>query len=126
MLGSVRRVSLGIAAVLLGIAAVLAMLVAGPWVFHHYVDATGNVDVHDAASLPGTVHACGRDFRRANVAPMTFEQARQQGGVEPKLVDTVPFAPCPAGWCENGACDTVVFVRVGVDAIVPYELRGGP
>lgn len=108
------------------IAVALVVLLAGSWVFHHYVDATGNLDIHDAASLPETVHACGRDFGRSNLAPMTFDQARQWSGREPTLVDTVPFAPCPAGWRDGDASATVVWVRVGEDGIAPYALRGGP
>ncbi len=49
---------------------------------------------------------------------------------QPTLVDPLPFAPCPEGPCAVGLrgtpCDTVVFVRVGEEAYVTYDLVGGP
>ena len=86
----------------------------------------GARDIHDAASLPGSIHACGRTFRRSTGPASSHEAVRARTGAEPVLVDTVPFAPCPAGWCVGEACRTVVYVRVGEDALLAYELRGGP
>jgi hypothetical protein len=40
------------------------------------------------------------------------------------------FGPCPPGVCttvaESTQCHTVVYVRVGEDAYIDYELSGGP
>ncbi len=85
--------------------------------------------IHDAASLPARIHVSGRDWSKdALDRQVTLGQAGAMGGA-PSVVATGPFAPCPVGPCTpvaGGACDTVIFVRVGQDAYVDYSLVGGP
>jgi hypothetical protein len=84
--------------------------------------------IHDAAKLPDRVHACGRNYQGPGSA-RTIAAIRSDG-IEPVLVDTGILAPCPVGACTTVAtvsgCATVVYVRVGDDAYVAYELLGGP
>lgn len=87
--------------------------------------------IHDPASLPARIHVCGRDWSRGALdRRLTLGQARaMKVDGAPSVVAVGPFAPCPVGPCTavaGGACDTVVFVRVGQDAYVAYELVGGP
>ena len=102
-----------------------------PWFLHHWVARAGAFDIQDPASLPWRIAACGREWERPEVfVTTTLAAARERSGLEPAVVDIAPFAPCPDGPCtrSGGAapCATVVFVRVGQDAYVGFELIGGP
>lgn len=116
---------------ILVVVATIAFVALSASVIHRQVLALGASDIHDRASLPDHISVCGRDWtvdpsRRAT----TWAEAGTRFGVQPALVDPLPFAPCPAGPCTSSAhdapCDTVVLVRVGQDAYVSYELSGGP
>ena len=106
------------AAVLLPLIAVAVTVLQGP----------GATSIHSRFGLPERVHICGRDYR-GPVYEQTLAAIRADG-IEPVLVDTGLLAPCPAGACTNvaepTACATVVYVRIGEDAYVSYELLGGP
>ena len=87
--------------------------------------------IHDAATLPGQITVCGRDWSKDPLnRQFSRAQIQAQFGDEATVVDPGLVAPCPAGPCtlvgENGPCDTVVFVRVGEDACLDYALQGGP
>jgi hypothetical protein len=87
--------------------------------------------IHVPGSLPDHISVCGRGWTKDVLGrQVTFEQARtMKSGGDPSVVATGPFAPCPRGPCTataGGPCDTVVFVRVGEDAYIGYELSGGP
>ena len=88
----------------------------------------GATSIHSRFGLPDRVHVCGRDYR--GPARVQTLAAIRADGIEPVLVDTGFFAPCPVGACTAVAlptpCATVVFIRVGDDAYVSYELLGGP
>jgi hypothetical protein len=102
-----------------------------PELIHRQVLGLGATDIHDAATLPEQISICGRDWTRDSLdrRPSRSELLALYG-VEPTLVDPLPFAPCPEGPCAVGLrsppCDTVVFVRVGEDAYLGYDLVGGP
>ena len=102
------------AAILVPLVVIAAVVLQGP----------GVNAIHDAARLPDRVHACGRNFQGPGPAQTLI--AIRSRGPEPVLVDTGPLAPCPATFCAGIACSTVVYVRVGDDAYVAYELLGGP
>jgi hypothetical protein len=87
--------------------------------------------VHDAASLPGRISICGRDWSRDGLdRRLSLAAIRARDGVEPVVVDPGLFASCPAGACTSTAqdvpCATVIYARVGEDAYVDYALQGGP
>ena len=102
------------AAILFPLVLVAAVVLQGP----------GVMAIHDAAKLPERVHACGRNFQ--GPGPTWTLAAIRSHGPEPVLVDTGPLAPCPATFCAGLACSTVVYVRVGADAYVSYDMLGGP
>jgi hypothetical protein len=87
--------------------------------------------IHAAGNLPHRVSVCGRDWTKDALGrQVTLKQARTvMSGGDPVVVATGPFAPCPSGPCTEtvgGSCDTVVWVRAGLDAYIGYELSGGP
>lgn len=110
------------------LATVLALLVTRDALF-----GTGPTAVHDPARLAGRIHVCGRDYDGGSPAIRRASWGRDAPFV---LVDPAPLAPCdpvvddPAAMCAATllACRTwtVVFVRIGADAYVPFELVGGP
>jgi len=106
------------AAILIPLVLVAATVLQGP----------GTTAIHNALTLPDRVHACGRNYHGPG-APRPIAQIRADG-TEPVLVDTGWLGRCPAGACTtvatNTPCATVVYVRVGEDAYVAYELLGGP
>ena len=106
------------AAILIPLVLVAATVLQGP----------GTTAIHNALTLPDRVHACGRNYHGPG-APQPIAQIRSDG-TEPVLVDTGWLGRCPAGACTTVAttsgCATVVYVRVGEDAYVAYELLGGP
>ena len=107
------------AAILLPLVVIAAIALQGP----------GATSIHGLFGLPERVNVCGRQYHGPGSGPQTLASIRADG-IEPVLVDTGPLAPCPAGACTTVAmdtgCATVVFVRVGDDAYVSYELLGGP
>lgn len=107
----------------------LAVLI-GPGLVHRYVLGLGATDVHAIRALPARILVCGRAYRLgADPTVRSHDEILTWSGVEPTLVDPDPLPPCPAGPCRRvdiGPCATVVFVRVGKDAYVDYELEGGP
>jgi hypothetical protein len=103
-----------LAAILVPLLVIAGIILQGP----------GVMAIHDQLKLPTRVHACGRNFQ--GPGPARPLGAVRSDGVEPVLVDTGPLAPCPEGFCIGISCATVVYVRVGDDAYVAYELLGGP
>lgn len=95
---------------------------------------TGAAGIHDSA-LFGRIAVCGRDYHEGGPVA-TLAQIRDAQGSPPVLVDPSFFAPCPGPDAQGdrpcsrdpsaGPCATVVYVRVGEDAYLPYELSGGP
>jgi hypothetical protein len=86
--------------------------------------------IHHAAALPARIQVCGRTWTTSR-RHSTLDQARStKASGEPSIAAIGPFAPCPPGPCTDVAahvpCDTVVFVRVGQDDYIGYELSGGP
>jgi hypothetical protein len=87
--------------------------------------------IHAPRNLPDHISVCDRGWTKDRLdRQVTLQQARaMKSGGDPSIVATGPFAPCPRGPCTataSGACDTVVFVRVGQDAYIAYALVGGP
>ena len=118
-----KRVGRGI----VGIAFVAAVFFVG--IVLPRIGASGTI--HDAASLPGRIHVCGRDWNKGGPQPLrSLAEIRVRDGAEPDVVDPGLFAPCPMKPCvqgaQNCAFDTVIYVRVGEDAYLDYELVGGP
>lgn len=115
---------------IVAIVVVVLGLTTIPGLIHRVVLGLGATDIHEAASLPDHISVCGREWTRdASGREFSRAEIRTQSGVEPTLVDPLPFAPCPRGPCaqtSNDSCDTVVYVRVGSDAYVDYSLSGGP
>jgi hypothetical protein len=124
----VRRPRL-IGRVLVGVAFGIAVLALVPGV--------GSVadGIHDARWLPDRISVCGRDYSRdATNRRWSFAQVTAASpGFPPVVVDpgllARLFTPCQPGACTrvaDGPCATVVWVRVGSDAYIAYELSGGP
>jgi hypothetical protein len=93
----------------------------------------GPAAVHDLASAQADIRVCGRTYHGGTTI-RSLDSIRQDGGPL-SLVDPAPLAPCPppnpdgskpCSNLANGACATVVYVRVGLDAYAEYALRGGP
>jgi len=122
-MGRRGRILIGIGAVV--VIAVLAAVVVAPRVGNALAGADG---IHDAAALPRQIQLCGRFWQRdALDRRFTAVAAREAfGGV---VVDPGPFGSCPPGPCtavaQSGACDVVIWVRVGEDAYLDYSLQGG-
>jgi len=91
----------------------------------------GASGIHDVDGLPEHIQLCGRSWQK-DVLVRTFTVAaiKERFAVDPVVVDPGPFAACPSGPCTDvaqpGACHTVIWVRVGQDAYIDYELQGGP
>ena len=87
--------------------------------------------IHDAAALPHSFTMCGRTWiKDALERGQSLSFIRSATGVEPVVVDPGFLTACPTGPCTADAaqspCYTVVYVRVGDDAYIGYELSGGP
>jgi hypothetical protein len=123
-MGRRGRILIGIGVVVL--ISVLAAVVVAPRVGNSLAGADG---IHDAAVLPRQIQLCGRSWRGdALDRRFTAVAARDAfGGV---VVDPGPLGSCPPGPCTDvaqpGACDVVIWVRVGEDAYLDYALQGGP
>jgi hypothetical protein len=93
----------------------------------------GPAAIHDASALRPRIHLCGRDYQSTE---RVIPRAAWPLEAPFPLVEPAPFAGCtisvddPSGFCAANrlACGTytVVAVRIGDDAYVPYELVGGP
>ena len=125
--GGSRRLAAGMLALIGG---AFVLLVAGPWAWHHYLTRDGVHDIHELATLPGSLHPCARTYGESHADPRPLAAVRTWLGEEPLLVDPLPLSACLTGLsapCLAGSCTpTVVWVRVGEDAYVSYSLRGGP
>ncbi len=112
-----------------GLALVVGLLVLRSYV---YVPLLGDdtAVIHDAGSLPGSLHICGRTWHKDSLGrQQTGEALTALYQLPPIVVDPRQFAPCPAGACgasPGSACATVIFARVGADAYLGYSLSGGP
>ena len=87
--------------------------------------------IHAIAELPDHFAACGRTWiKDALERTQSLGEIRQTIGVDPVAVDPNPLTACPAGACttvaQDGPCHTVIYVRVGEDVYLGYELSGGP
>lgn len=116
---------------IVAIVVIVLGLATVPGLIHRQILGLGATDIHDVASLPDHISVCGRRWTKDTLGrEFSRMEARSWSGVEPSVVDPLPFAPCPPGPCTqsglNTPCDTVVFVRVGEDAYLDYALSGGP
>ena len=122
-----KRIGRGIVLVLFASATLLVGILIVPRLGNLFVGPGG---IHDAAALPEQTTICGRGWRKdAPSRQLTLAAVRARGGIEPVIADPGLFAPCPAGACTRvagGPCHTVIYVRVGEDAYLAYELQGGP
>lgn len=122
---STRR---GIVVVALLAAALLTLIAVLPRIGNAIAGSNG---IHDAAALPEHIGICGRSWSKDALGrQLGLAAIRARDGVEPVVVDPGPFAPCPVGPCtavaQDAPCATVIYVRVGEDAFLDYELQGGP
>lgn len=113
---------------LVAVIAALAAVVVPPRISDALAGADG---IHDAAVLPRQIHPCNRSWQRdALDRRFTAAEARGAFGEGFVVVDPGPFGSCPPGPCTDiaqpGACDVVVWLRVGEDAYLDYSLQGGP
>ena len=81
--------------------------------------------------LPSSIDVCGRSYDRDGQDRVrTVDEMRTLVGAELVIVDPWLHAPCVAGACTRtatqGPCATVLYVRVGRDGLLGYELQGGP
>jgi hypothetical protein len=124
-----RRTFAGIGALIVGLVLVTALLVVRSFVYIPFLGDDTPV-IHDAASLPDSLHLCGRSWTKGVVGvQQTLETITSQIGSAPVFVNPAVFAACPEGACTTaagGQCATVIFARVGDDGYVVYSLRGGP
>ena len=83
--------------------------------------------------LPASIGLCGRDWHLDDVqAPVTLAQAASNVGAKPIVLFDLARPSCPLGACTAadlrvrlplaGRCQTIVWVRVGLDAYVSYGL----
>jgi hypothetical protein len=91
----------------------------------------GTPRIRDIATLPKHFGACGRTWTKdALERTESLAAIHQKIQVEPVVVDPGLLTACPAGACtaqaQDGPCHTVIYVRVGEDAYIGYELSGGP
>jgi hypothetical protein len=108
------------------LAAVLAGVAVAPRVGNAIAGADG---IHDAAALPRQIRVCNRSWQKDSLdRHVSLAETRELfgGGV---VVDPAASDACPPGPCTDvarpGACDVVVWVRVGGDAYLDYALQGG-
>jgi hypothetical protein len=87
--------------------------------------------IHYPNALAMTLSVCGRSWERDILnRQFSLAQIRTQSEGAPVVVDPTDSTPCPAAACSQNAvnlpCATVIYVRVGKDAYLGYELQGGP
>jgi hypothetical protein len=95
------------------------------------ISSCGGKQIHASATLPDHFTACGRTWIKDVLErTQSLDGIRHMIGVEPVFVDPGPLTACPDGACtavaQDGPCHTVIYVRVGEDAYLGYELSGGP
>ncbi len=115
---------------LLGGAAAIAITVT-LGIFLPAIGQIGAAAARDPASLPGRISVCGRDWTKDALSrTFTSLEVFERTEAAPIVVSTALLAPCPAGVFPTGdpadGMATVVYAQVGDDALVPYELVGGP
>jgi hypothetical protein len=82
--------------------------------------------VSDPTSLPAQISTCDRQWKRDSLM-RSWTAAQASVGGPLTVVTPGPFGmltACP--WPGTSFVATVIFVRIGEDAYVGYELRGGP
>lgn len=100
------------------------------WVFLPAIGEVGNAGRKPAA-LPRTMELCGQTWARgATTASWTLEEVYVRDDREPVVVTdsgpgVCPIEACPATAPDEG-CATVVYVKTGADAYVPYEIVTEP
>jgi hypothetical protein len=118
---------------LVGIAIVAAAGLVALWVtvgmFLPVLGELGNA-ARNPAALPRTLEVCGSTWDRGPTATRrTLEEAVAREGGDPVVVTDSGPGVCPAGACgaanADPACATVIYVKAGEDAYVPYELMTG-
>jgi hypothetical protein len=80
----------------------------------------------DPRSLPAQISMCDRQWKRDSLM-RSWTAAQASVGGAFTVVSPGPFGlltACP--WPGTSFVDTVIFVRIGEDAYIGYELRGGP
>jgi len=124
-----RRTAVGAGALLVGLGLVAALLLVRSYVYIPFLGDDTSV-IHDPASLPETLHVCGRTWHKEDPSRQrTEEELTSLYQSPPVVVDPRQFAECPSGACTatvGGPCATVIFARVGEDAYLGYSLSGGP
>jgi hypothetical protein len=111
-------------------AAVLLVLAAAVCFTVWYRDV---YNVMPGQGASGRVHWCGRDYEYDGPT-VTRQQAqavfplRVEGSYPPLALsrDALLAATYPAGLKSSASCATLVFLRTGPDAYMPYGLEGGP
>jgi hypothetical protein len=110
-----RLILVAAAALLVGLTITLVALLRG----------LGPDAVHPAAFLPERFTACGRTWHGPG-STRSLAEIRADG-TDPVFLDPAPLSACPANLHPRPEqTATVVYVRVGSDAYVAYELVGGP
>jgi hypothetical protein len=114
----------------LGAAGVIAFVVT-TGAFLPALAEIGRAAARDPANLPDSITVCGRDWSKDPLSrALTRDEVFARTEAEPIVVSTGLLAACPpeVGADGTGAegMATVVYVRAGDDAFVPYELVGGP
>ena len=118
---------LGIA--LLGGAVVVALVVT-VGIFLPALGALGEAAGRDPANLPARISVCGRDWTKdALDRTLTRDEILARTDAEPIVVATGAAPACPPEVAAGGDPDgmaTTVYVKVGDNAFVAYDLVGGP
>lgn len=112
---------------LLGGAAVIAFVVT-VGIFLPAIGELGRMG-QDAASLPRQLTVCDRTWDRGeDIRVWTLEEVAARDDREPIVITASGPGVCPTGACRAGVvderCATVIYVRKGDDAYVPYDLIG--
>ena len=108
---------------MLAAAAVLFLVVAAAVIVR--LRGPGAETIHDRAAVPERFATCGRWWH--DPQPVRTMAEIRAIGMEPVIVDTAPFGPCPAGMHPTPlSMATSVYVRVADDGYVEYDLVGGP
>jgi hypothetical protein len=114
---------------LLGAAAVVAVTVT-LGVFLPAIGALGRAAASDPANLPGRITVCGRDWTKDTLdRTFTRDEILARTEAEPIVVSAGLLPACPPEVLAPGDAEgmaTVVYVRIGDDRFVAYELVGGP
>ena len=112
----------------LNTAVVAAVVVIGWNLLLGFVYPTSRI--YPAATLPGRIHVCNRDWSEDIGERLTASQIRARFNRDPVIVSPGLLAPCLQAPCSRGGdepgCNAIVFVRVGEDSFVGYSLLGSP